>query len=101
ETALHVTPKSLERGRAVVLIGRAQRLKRVDADLVRRVHVPAWLGEQRRHVAACAAGLAAEQRSTAACGCGVEGAAGRSRRPQAQLIVMQRGKLRGDQVGDV
>src|SRR5262245_27322636 len=50
EAALAMGPKSLQRRGAVPAIGGALGLEVVDPDLLRRVQVPAWLGEQRRHM---------------------------------------------------
>src|ERR1044072_8155880 len=60
EAALGVRPQPLERRRAVAVVGRAVGLEAFDADLRRQVHVPAGLGEQRRHVAGGAPRLAGE-----------------------------------------
>ena len=61
EAALCVRPQALQRRGAVMAIRRALRLEAVDADLVRRVHVPARFGVERRHVAARAVRLAGEK----------------------------------------
>src|SRR5690349_3339319 len=50
EAPLGVSPESTQRGSAVPLIRRAIRLEVVDADLFAGMHVPAGLGEERRHM---------------------------------------------------
>src|SRR5438045_726930 len=61
EAALRPHEQALERRRPVeVLVGRAARLEVVDADLLRPVHRPAGLREERRHVAARALRLSLE-----------------------------------------
>jgi hypothetical protein len=49
-------------------------LKIVDADLFGRVHVPAWLREQRRHVTGRAVCFSVENYLAASGGCSVEAA---------------------------
>src|ERR1044072_8950171 len=98
EAALRVCPQSLERRRAIALIGRALRLEGLDADLLGRVHVPARLGIERWDVAACAVSLANEQLFATLRGRCVEAVRRLLRGLQAQLIDVQRGELAGDQI---
>src|SRR4051812_41096149 len=62
EAALHVRPEAAQRRRTVAPVRRARRLEIIDADFLGRVHVPARLGVERRHVTAAAIRLAIEQR---------------------------------------
>ena len=55
--ALLMRPQPLQRRGSVRLIGRAPGLKIVNANLRSLVHIPARLGEERRHVTGRAAGL--------------------------------------------
>src|SRR6185503_3604377 len=65
EAALLVREEPLERRGPIVFIGRALRLEIVDSDLGGGVHVPAPLGEQRRHVAGRALARPVEHRLAA------------------------------------
>ena len=56
--------QAAERRGAVAPVGRAIGLERIDADLAGQVHVPAWLGEQRRHVARGTFGYVVKDSST-------------------------------------
>src|SRR6266536_1304189 len=70
EPALLVCPQALERRGAVAVVGRPVGLEAVDPALRGPVQVPAWLGEQRRDVAARALRLAVEQELAAGGGDG-------------------------------
>src|SRR5215831_4469001 len=52
EPARGVRPETLERRSTVAAVGRAVRLKAVDADFAGGVHVPAWLGVERGNMTA-------------------------------------------------
>src|SRR5690349_16916743 len=58
--ALAVSPQPAQRRRAVAPVGAAIGLEIVDTDLGAGVHVPSGLGEEWRHVAPPAGGLAGE-----------------------------------------
>src|ERR1051325_11895949 len=79
EPAPLMCPEPRQRRGAVHVRRRAVRLDRVDADLGGRVQVVAWLGEERRQVAARALRLAVEQRLAAARRHRAEGAGERLR----------------------
>src|SRR5690606_5255142 len=83
---LAMRPQSFERSGAVVFVRRALRLKTIDTDLVGPMHVPAGLGEERRHMATRAVRSLLEHFFTPLCRRGVVTAARRSWRGQAQLI---------------
>ena len=98
EAALRVGEQPVQRRRPIPPVGRTLRLEVVDADLGRRVHVPAWLRQQRSRVAADALGLALEQLRAAGGGHLVEAVRRRGRRGQRQLIGVQPRQLRGHPV---
>src|SRR5262245_44816186 len=61
-------PEGTKRGRPVAPVRRAHGLEVINSDLVARVQVPAWFGEDRRDVAGRALGLVVEQRFPLLCG---------------------------------
>jgi len=81
ETTGLMCPQAFEWRRAVTFVRRTFRLKTVDADLRRRVHVPTRLGEGGRNMAHNALRLTIEDGFTANRGSSVETALrGRGRR---------------------
>ena len=90
-------PQSPQRRRQVAPIRRSHGLEVVDADLLRGMKIPARLGENRRHVAGRAVGLAVERASplSAAAPSKVPPVAGGWQR---QLIEVERRQLGGDPV---
>src|SRR5689334_17291344 len=89
EAALRVGPEPAQRCGTVSLIGRARSLELVDADLRAGVHVPAGLGEERRHVTTAALGSAVEQGFTVFGSGTVVAAARRRGYRQRELVDMQ------------
>src|SRR6476659_4776045 len=63
------------------------------------MHVPAGLGEQRRHVTGRALRFSVEYCLAASCGNAIEAAIGRRGRGDGKLIKVKRRKLRGNQIG--
>src|SRR5262249_17316651 len=83
---------------AIATVGRSTRLKIVNTDLIRRMHVPAGVRPQRPNVTAVAPRLAVEQLFASVSGRGMEGVGGRFRRRDRQLVKLQVRELRGDAV---
>jgi hypothetical protein len=98
EAALRLGEEALERGGHVRVARRAVGVEVVGADLLAAVRVPACVGEERRHVAACALPFAVEDLFATPCGTRVEGALRRSWRRQRKLVEVERGELRGHAV---
>src|SRR4029450_6914292 len=88
-----VREEATERRRAVPLVGRPIRLKVVDPNFARRVHVPARLGEDRRHMARRALCLSVEEELPALRSLRVETSRRRNRCGDGQLIEMGAGSL--------
>src|SRR5690606_8007098 len=80
EASLLADEESAKGAGAVALVGRSHRLEVVDPDLGGRVHVPAGLRVDRRHVASRALRLAVEELSAALGRLRVEAALGRTGR---------------------
>ena len=94
-----VREETTERRCAVASIRRPARLEVVDANLLRRVHVPAGLGEERRNVATRASSAAVEDRLAALRGLGVEAAFWWRGCRDGELVEVEGSELRGDEVG--
>lgn len=101
EAALGMRPQALQGRGAVAQIGSAARLKIVHADFLGRVQVPARLGKERRNVAGSAPRLPGEELLASGGGVWIEAAARRLGRGNGELIEVQRGKLRSDQIRSV
>ena len=86
EPALLVAPESLQRRRAVPMVGRAVGLKIVDANLSPGVHRPAWFREERRHVARRTPPSTVENRLPVIGRTRIEGVGGRRRRWHGELV---------------
>src|SRR5262249_51709317 len=99
EAAPGMCEQTLERWRSIPLVGCAIGLEGIDADLGRRVHVPAWLSVEWRHVTGAAASRAFEE-GLATCGCGrIEARCGRCGRDNRELVEVQCRELRRDEIG--
>jgi len=94
EAALRVRKDRADRRRAIPPVRRSIRLKRVDADLGRRVQVPARFGPDWFDMTVVAAGFAAEQLIAPLGRCRIEAAGARLRRRNRELIELQIRKLR-------
>src|SRR5262249_13068784 len=96
ETTSLMGPQTLEGCGPVAPVGSAIRLKIVDADFRRRMHIPTRVGENRRHVTRCAFRFTLEYRFS------VLDYRGRvmrvRRRGYRELIKMQSGEFWSDQI---
>src|SRR5439155_11911405 len=93
ETALHVSEQPAQRSRPIRVVGRALRLKIVDAHVRSLMCIPTRLSEQWRHMTLAAGGFAVKEGFAARCGAGIETSGRRTRRRNRELI-----KLKGRQL---
>src|SRR6185437_5798349 len=99
EAALGVRPQAAERRSAITAIGRAIGLEIVCTNFLALMHVPTRLSEERRNVASGAFRDAIKE-FFAALGCFViKTVGGRLGRENRELIKVQSGELRTDEVG--
>src|SRR6201999_457931 len=98
EAALGMGPQAVQWRRAVALVRRTVRLEVIHAYLIARMHVPSWLGIQRRRMTRCALSLSAENFFAAFRCLFVEALLRRCGRLDIELIQMQRCKLGRDQI---
>ena len=94
---LHI-PQCAQRRGPVTFVGRALGLKIVNANLLCLVQIPAGLGEERRHMAACTTCLAFENGLTVLSRSEIEAAGRRRGHWQRQLIEMQSWQLGSDAI---
>src|SRR5262249_35393848 len=94
EAARLMRPQAGERRGAVHVRRRAVGLERIDPDVLRRMHVVAWLGEERRDVAGRALSPAVEHFLPLRSRGWIEAASGRLRRRDGELVEVQRTQLR-------
>src|SRR5215213_9234300 len=99
EAALLVRPESFEWCGSIAFVGRAFRLEVVNADLFRRMHVPARLCEDWRHVTRRTLRLPIEHCRTACCCRRIKTSRRRRRCWNCELIKLQCRKLSRGQVG--
>ena len=87
EATFRVGPESFERTGSIALVRRSLGLEVVDANLLRRMHVPSGLREERRHMTCAAPPGAVEDFVTAARCDRIEKMRGRRRRRKRELSI--------------
>lgn len=98
EATFLMCEEPFNRRRPVALVGRTIGLKIVDSNLGRRVHVPTRLREQRGDVTRRARPRTIEHELAARRRRAIETSLGGNRRRDRQLIEVECGELRGDQI---